>query len=147
VDALGSFGLSSICNVLAAIKVARQQQLGSDDALFTVATDGAEMYASEVRRITARDHAGRFDPAAAGEVGARYLDAIDTADMLECRREDRERMFNLGYYTWVEQQGVPIEEFEARRSQEFWTGMREGVHAWDAQIGALNAEVGAAVHA
>ena len=35
-----------------------------------------------------------------------------TADMLECTHEDRQRMFNLGYYTWVEQQGVSFEEFD-----------------------------------
>ena len=145
--ALASFGFSSICNVLAAIKVARQQQLGPRDVLATVATDGAEMYASEVQRIVARDHTGTFDAAAAGEVGAAYLDAIDTADMLECRLEDRTRMFNLGYYTWVEQQAVPIEEFEARRSQDFWTEMRQVVQEWDAMIEAFNAEVGAWVAA
>ncbi|HKZ90748.1 MAG TPA: hypothetical protein VJZ50_01295, partial [Candidatus Limnocylindrales bacterium] len=145
--ALASFGFSSICNVLAAIKVARQQQLGPRDVLATVATDGAEMYASEVQRIVARDHTGTFDAAAAGEVRAAYLDAIDTADMLECRLEDRTRMFNLGYYTWVEQQAVPIEEFEARRSQDYWTEMRQVVHEWDAMIEAFNAEVSARVAA
>ena len=110
--------------MLAAIKVAKQQQLGPRDVLATVATDGAEMYASEVDRIAARDFPGGFDAAAAGEVRAAYLDAIDTADMLECSREDRDRIFNLGYYTWVEQQGVPLDEFEARRSADFWAETR-----------------------
>ena len=36
-------------------------------------------------------------------------------------RADRDRIFNLGYFTWVEQQGVPLDEFEARRDQAFWT--------------------------
>jgi cysteine synthase len=143
ITALRSFGFSAICNVLAAIKVARQQQLGPRDVLATVATDGAEMYASEVERITARDFPGGFDAGAAGEVRAAYLDAIDTADMLECTREDRDRIFNLGYYTWVEQQGVPLDEFEARRSPDFWTGMRQIVHEWDAMIDRFNAEVAA----
>jgi cysteine synthase len=143
ITALRSFGFSSICNVLAAIKVARQQQLGPRDVLATVATDGAEMYASEVARLSARDFPGGFDAAAAGEVRAACLDAIDTADMLECSREDRDRIFNLGYYTWVEQQGVPIEEFEERRSLDFWAETRGIVHEWDAMIEAFNAEVGA----
>ncbi len=143
IAALASFGFSSICNVLTAIKVAHQQQLGPRDVLATVATDGAEMYASEVARLTARDFPAGFDAAAAGEVRAACLDAIDTADMLECRREDRERIFNLGYYTWVEQQGVPLDEFEARRSPDFWAEMRDVVQEWDAMIGTFNAEVGA----
>ncbi|HZW00704.1 MAG TPA: hypothetical protein VFF55_03975, partial [Candidatus Deferrimicrobium sp.] len=143
IAALASFGFSAICNVLAAIKVARQQQLGPRDVLATVATDGAEMYASEVGRLAARDFPGGFDAIAAAEVRATYLDAIDTSDMLQCSREDRDRIFNLGYYTWVEQQGVPLDEFEARRSLDFWAETRQIVHRWDTMIEAFNAEVAA----
>ncbi len=143
IEVLPSFGFSSICNVLAAIKVAKQQGLGPHDVLATVATDGAEMYRSEIDRIVARDHRGAFDEAAAGEVRAAYLDGVDTADMLECSHEDRLRMFNLGYYTWVEQQGVAIDEFNARRSQDFWVETREIVHVWDAMIDEFNARVAA----
>ena len=141
VDQLCSFGFSSICNVLAAIKVAKQQQLGPRDVIATVATDGAGMYASEIDRIVARDHRGTFDDAAAGEVRAAFLDAVDTADMLECTHADRLRMFNLGYYTWVEQQGVTFEEFTARASQDFWVEMRQIAHRWDTMIDEFNAAV------
>jgi len=143
IEALRSFGFSSICNVLAAIKVAKQQGLGPRDVLATVATDGAEMYTSEIDRIVARDHRGTFDATAAGEVRAAFLDGVDTADMLECTHEDRLRMFNLGYYTWVEQQGVSIEEFSARLSQDFWVETRQIVHVWDAMIDEFNARVAA----
>ena len=43
--------------------------------------------------------------------------------------------------------GVPLDEFEARRSQSFWQEMRGVVHVWDAMIEAFNAEVGAVVAA
>ena len=49
-----------ICNVLAAIKTARQQRLGPDDVIVTVATDGAAMYATEVERIVAPRLPGRL---------------------------------------------------------------------------------------
>ena len=52
-DSLQHFGLSSICNVLAAISTAKALDLGPDDAIFTVATDGAAMYPSEYTKITA----------------------------------------------------------------------------------------------
>ena len=123
IDQLCSFGFSSICNVLAAIKVAKQQGLGR----------GRHRHRGHRRRRHVR-HGDRphrrprpprhFDAAAAGEVRAAYLDGVDTADMLECTHEDRLRMFNLGYYTWVEQQGVPFEEFTARESQDFWAETR-----------------------
>jgi cysteine synthase A len=141
IDQLCSFGFSSICNVLAAIKVAKQQQLGPKDVIATVATDGAGMYTSEIDRIIARDHGGSFDAAAAGEVRAAYLDNIGTEHMLECTHEDRLRMFNLGYYTWVEQQGVSFQEFTARASQDFWVETREIVHEWDDMIDEFNAAV------
>ena len=61
--------------------------------------------------------------------------------MLELTPRDRERIFNLGYYTWVEQQGVSIEEFEARRQPDFWTTTREILHRWDELIDEFNAQV------
>ena len=36
------------------------------------------------------------------------------------RKNERERIFNLGYYTWVEQQGIDLESFERRNDQKFW---------------------------
>ena len=51
----------------------------------------------------------------------------------------RNRIFNLGYFTWVEQQGTPIELFEARRSQSFWTGLRRYLGVWDEMIADFNA--------
>jgi cysteine synthase A len=141
VEALGSLGLSSICNVLAAIKVARHQRLGPDDAILTVATDGAEMYGTELRRIAARDFPSGFDAVAAGETFGAYLQAAAEDHVLEATRADRDRIFNLGYFTWVEQQGVPLDEFEARRQASFWTTTREIVHRWDELIEEFNEQV------
>ena len=106
VAALGSLGLSSICNVLAAIKVARNQRLGPDDVILTVATDGAELYGTELERIVARDFPAGFDAVAAGETFGAWLAAVADDHVLEATRADRDRIFDLGYYTWVEQQGV-----------------------------------------
>ena len=138
VAALGSLGVSSICNVLAAIKVARHQRLGPDDAILTVATDGAEMYRTEAERIAARDFPGGFDAVAAGETYGAHLAGAATDHVLETTRADRDRIFNLGYFTWVEQQGVPIDEFEERRDPAFWTRTRDIVGTWDELIGAFN---------
>jgi cysteine synthase A len=142
IAAFESFGLSSICNILAAIKTAKYEGYGPDDIVATVATDGAPMYATELTRILARDFPRGFDSVAAGETYGEFLAGATTDHLLELRRTDRDRIFNLGYYTWVEQQGVPIEEFEARRQPAFWTGMRSIVHEWDRRIEDLNAQTG-----
>ncbi|HFE45556.1 MAG TPA: pyridoxal-5'-phosphate-dependent protein subunit beta, partial [Nannocystis exedens] len=52
------------------------------------------------------------------------------------------RIFNLGYFTWVEQQGVSLDEFERRRSQDFWRGLRDLLPHWDQMIEAFNGESG-----
>jgi len=143
VAALSSLGVSSICNVLAAIKVARQQRLGPDDVLLTVATDGAPMYLTEMDRITGRDFPAGFDTVAAGETWGRWLATAGVDHVLEMTRPERDRVFNLGYFTWVEQQGVPLEEFEIRRDQRFWVETRRIVERWDELIGTFNAEVAA----
>ena len=143
--ALPSFGLSSICNVVAAVKLAKHLDLGPDDVVVTVATDGAAMYDSEREMIRARDFPGGFDEAAAAEVFGRWMLGADTSDLLETTTRDRDRIFDLGYYTWVEQRGVSLEDFVARRDQAFWTDLRSRLAAWDELIADFNARTGVLV--
>jgi cysteine synthase A len=145
-SAFQSLGLSSICNIVAAIKVAKYEGYGPDDVVVTVATDGAAMYDTEQARIVARDFARGFDTVAAGETYGEFVAGATTDHVLELRRIDRDRIFNLGYFTWVEQQGVSVDEFEARRRPEFWTETRSIVTEWDRRIDDLNARTAALDH-
>jgi cysteine synthase len=138
ISALSSFGLSSWCNVLAAVKLAKRLDLGGDDLVVTVATDGAAMYASELSAALQRDWKDGFTQVSAAQVFGEYLLGAADDHLLECTDFDRNRIFNLGYYTWVEQQGVSLEEFEARRSQSFWRALLELVPVWDGLIAELN---------
>jgi cysteine synthase A len=140
--ALSSFGLSSICNILAAVKVAKYLRLGSQDVIMTVATDGAAMYGSERDRVLARDYPGGFDEAHAAEAFGRWMLGAGTDHLLEASLRDRERIFDLGYYTWVEQQGVGLTDFTARRSQAYWVDLRERLASWDGLIEDFNARTG-----
>jgi cysteine synthase len=140
---LQHFGLSSICNVLAAIKTARLLALGPDDAIITVATDGAALYPSERTKILARDFGGGFTNLDAAAVWGQHLGGAPAVEATELTERDRQRIFNLGYYTWVEQQGTPFDVFEARRSQTFWKGLRRYLPVWDELIDEFNARVGA----
>jgi hypothetical protein len=142
--ALASLGLSSICNVVAAIKVARHARLGPDDLLLTVATDGAPMYGSELHKVVWRDFPDGFDEIAAGEAYGEHVLGAGPENVLELTARERTRIFNLGYYTWVEQQGVALADFEARRRQETWAEIRAVLPAWDALIDEFNARTGAA---
>jgi cysteine synthase A len=142
--ALPDFGLSSICNILAAIKTAKVLKLGARDAIVTVATDGAAMYGSEVPRLTAKHFGGTFNAARAAEAFEQHLAGASTEHVLQLTPIDRARIFNLGYFTWVEQLDVPLEAFEARREQSFWRGLRELLPVWDGLIAEFNGRTGIA---
>ena len=144
VDTLQHFGFSSICNTIAAIKTAKLLGLGEDDVLITIATDGADLYPSERVKTMKKRFNDNFTQVEAAEVFAEHLATVQTDSMIDCTERDKNRIFNLGYYTWVEQQGTPLSVFEARRSQSFWRNLRKHVPTWDAMIGEFNARVAAA---
>ncbi len=139
---LAAFGISSICNIVAAVKIAKYFDLGPDDVVLTVATDGAEMYGSEVRKVIIRYFGNRFDAVSAGETWGRSMAGAGVDHVLELSHADRKRVFNLGYFTWVEQQGVSLEDFTVRARQSFWDGLVDLAPAWDAMIEKFNAESG-----
>ena len=110
--------------------------------IVTVATDGSELYDAERTEYLAANHPNGYDAvAAAGDFG-RELEAGDTAKHLELTEQERRRVFNLGYFTWVEQQGTDFADFTARADQGFWDGMRHFVAEWDEQIVEFNARTG-----
>lgn len=155
--ALDDFGLSAVANVVASIKLARRLRLGPNDVVCTVATDGAGLYALEragrVERLRADAlRAGARSTGTSGPLGddalawavGRYLDGVVDDHVLELTSTERRRIFNLGYFTWVEQRGVPLEAFEARRDPAWWLEQRSGLAALDEAIAELNRLAGTA---
>jgi cysteine synthase len=138
VRTLAHIGLSGLANIVAAIKLSRYLDLGEDDAIVTVATDSAAMYGSQAEKTLQNHYPGGFDSLDVAEVFGREIGGIGTDELLELTRIDRERIFNLGYYTWVEQQGTPLDLFDARRKQSFWDGLMSIVPVWDAMIDEFN---------
>ena len=139
---LENIGLSGIANVLAAIKTARYFDLSENDLIVTVATDGAEMYGSEREKAIERDFPQGFDEVCAGEVFGQHLLGLDGDHYLELNHRDRNRILNLGYFTWVEQQGVAVEEFDRRRQQSFWKELAAALPVWDRMIENFNEKTG-----
>ena len=62
--------------------------------------------------------------------------------MLELDQRSRERIFNLGYYTWVEQQGISLDAFDRRRDPAFWNSLMDLVPKWDYLIDQFNDAAG-----
>ena len=142
IEQLPSLGLSSICNVLGAIKTAKHYGLGPEDVVVTVATDGAAMYGSERELALGKYFPEGFGELAAAEVFGEHLLGAATDNLRELTHAERERIFNLGYYTWVEQQGVSIDDFQARRAPAFWEHTRAAAAEWDELIDDFNARTG-----
>ena len=142
IEILVDLGYSAICNALAAITAAKQWNLGADDVLVTVATDGSELYNSEREKVMSAHYPAGFDDAEAEAVFVEHLEGVDTTHTLDMDEVARDRVFNLGYFTWVEQQGVSIPDFERRRDQTWWNGLRPLVQRWDAMIEEFNDATG-----
>ena len=63
--------------------------------------------------------------------------------MLELSAQDRRRIHNLKYYTWVEQQGKTYEEILAQwEDADYWTQVQRQVLEIDALIQEFNGRVG-----
>ena len=69
---LPEFGFSAIANIIASIKLAKYMDLNSDDAIITVATDGADLYMSELNK-TINEFKNNYDEIVCAELYGRAL--------------------------------------------------------------------------
>lgn len=143
-DLMSHFGYSSYCNMLSAMAYAKRHHLGPDDMVITVATDGAAMYHSGRQDLIDKYFGGEFTAADAAVVYARHLEDASVHTLEELTQKSRDRIFNLGYYTWVEQQNLDFETFVARRDQSWWDDLVPSVAAWDDLIRDFNDRTGQA---
>ena len=142
VEQLRHFGFSSTCNLLAAIKTAKTLDLGPDDMIVTVATDGSELYESEKTHLLESEFSKGFTSEAASLIVDEHLLGADTNNVELLDDVGRNRIFNLGYYTWVEQQGIEFSDFEIRRDQQFWKHIQKLAPVWDDLISEFNSQTG-----
>lgn len=136
VDELDVMGISSICNVLTAIKFAKYYELTEEDIVMTIFTDSEAMYTSRLTEL--REERGEYtrDDAIADFAA---LHATGTDHLLELRYEDRKRVHNLKYYTWVEQQGKTYEEINRQwYDRSYWSSIYDARGKLDEMITEFN---------
>jgi hypothetical protein len=135
--ALGLLGISSIGNLIAAIKFAKYFELGARDAVATVFTDSLELYGSRLEELE-RSRGPYRDIDAAGDF--EMLAGLGTDHVLELSHYERKRVHNLKYYTWVEQMGKPVEELDAQwhDHDRYWGSARGLAREIDALIEEFN---------
>ena len=104
-----------------------------------------QLYRSELKRYLQRRHnQGSMTEALAAELVGEHLVGAGTEHVLDATPRERERIFNLSYYTWVEQQGIALADFDRRKHQHFWQGLHALVPQWDEMITAFNRDSGTA---
>jgi len=137
-ESLPLLGLSSLCNLVAAIKAARYYDMDGRDVIFTPLTDAMSLYSS--RQVEMNEIHGQYNAQLANRHYARYLQGISTDHLRELTYADRKALHNFKYYTWVEQQGRSADELRQLWDEDFWTRIfsQDVVDEWDRLIEAFN---------
>jgi cysteine synthase len=119
IEQLDLLGISSIGNLLGAIKMAKWYELDERDIILTVFTDSLELYSSRLEEL--RQGCGDYTATDAVADYQRWLLGENTANLMELTHADRRRVHNLKYYTWIEQQGRKVDELNAQwHDQDYW---------------------------
>jgi len=138
---LSLLGISSICNLLAAVKAARFFELGRGDVICSIFTDSLDLYRSRLEEMRRSRGAYREIDAARDHAALIAGQGIDW--FKELGYYDRKAVHNLKYFTWVEQQGKTAEELTAQWQPEYWEEMFTGeIGGFERLIAEFNREVG-----
>jgi len=142
VSSLDLLGISSIANLLMAIKFAKYYDLTKNDLVLTVFTDSMELYRSRLRE--AREHKGEYGTSHAIRDFARLMD-MKTDSMMELNYNDRKRIHNLKYFTWIEQQMFDLDELNRQwyDYEKYWGKIQNLSPTVDKLITQFNAKVAA----
>jgi len=133
-------GISSICNLVGAIKAAKYYEMDGRDVIMFPMTDSAAMYGSRVKEL--RQEQGAYtEEKAVGDI-ARYLHGTAIEHLQELGYWDRKALHNLKYFTWVEQQGKESSELNQLWDPDFWTETFTQIEEWDRRIREFNDRVG-----
>ncbi|MCD6277673.1 pyridoxal-phosphate dependent enzyme [candidate division WOR-3 bacterium] len=141
VNNLDLLGISSIGNVIGAIKFAKYYELTEKDIVFTVFTDSMELYGSRLKEL--EEKFGKYTK----EDAARDYERLQTIGIdyiLEPDYYEKRRIHNLKYYTWIEQQGKELSELNDQwyRWKEYWARIHSQVDEIDRLIEDFNRKVG-----
>jgi len=136
VEQLPLLGISSISNLVTAIKTARFYEMDGRDILFTPLTDSMELYGSRVLEL--REAHGPYDEAQSGADFARWLEGIGIDHMRELSYYDRKSLHNFKYFTWVEQQERSVDELRELWEPDFWAETFNQSDEWDRLIVEFN---------
>ena len=128
----GAFGISGVCNIIAALKMAKLLDLGADDNVVTIATDSFDRYPSvmaDLERRVGKPDAGTYEMWAKGV----FLGAT-THEILDVRpAHEKERLFRQKEEVWT-QFGYSKEYLDRMKQPDFWEAEAAQIPALDKLI-------------
>ena len=138
---LDLLGISSIGNMVAAIKYAKYYELTEQDIVLTVFTDSMELYGSRIRELNEEKGKYTHDDAVRDY---ELLNNINVEYALELDFYEKKRIHNLKYYTWIEQQAKELDELNAQwyDHREYWGSIHQMAPKIDALIEEFNHKTG-----
>lgn len=142
ISKLPLLGISSIGNLLCAIKFAKYYELTHRDVVVTVWTDSTDLYHTRLEQL--RKAYGPYSEREATKDYHRFLMGESAAHVLELSYRDKRRIHNLKYFTWVEQQGRGLSELESQWYDfpEYWENVHRQVDEIDDLIAQFNQTTG-----
>jgi cysteine synthase len=128
----GLVGVSGICNILGAIRMARFLELGPDDNVVTIATDGFDRYPSVLANLEQR--MGPLSDEQADDWFERICRAGDPAEILDVRPPaQKDRLFGCKEEVWRPfHYSQPY--LDGMKSQSFWDAELEKIHSIDSAL-------------
>lgn len=137
VNNLHLLGISSIANLLSAIKTAKYFELTQDDIIITVATDSMELYQS--RLLEQKQIKGEYNYIQAAKDFEKALIGQQIDYLKELTYQDRKTIHNLKYYTWIEQQKKELEDLnQLWYDKNIWQQIFSQTQIWDELIDEFN---------
>ena len=125
----GMFGISTICNIVGAIRMARYLGLGPEDNVVTIATDGMDRYPSVLANLEKRR--GPLDDASLSASFEEIFRGGNSRDILDLRPpEQKQRLFGYKEQVWTAF-GYTHSYLERMKSQSFWDGEFDKIPAID----------------
>ncbi|MBL7213396.1 MAG: pyridoxal-5-phosphate-dependent protein subunit beta [Desulfobacteraceae bacterium] len=135
-------GISSIGNLLCAIKFAKYYELTGRDIVLTVWTDSMDLYKTRLEEM--EKVYGPYSEIQAAKDFHRYLMGSSIDYVRELGYYDRKQIHNLKYFTWIEQQGKDVDELNAQWYDfpEYWDRIHRQVDDLDRLIEQFNKQTG-----
>jgi len=140
IDKLDLLGISSLANLVGAIKMAKYFEMDENDIIISIATDSMELYKSRI--VELKDQQGEYTEIQAAKDFESGLRSLGIDHMLEMSYWDKKRIHNLKYFTWIEQLGKDVEELDRQWSDDsYWEEKYNSYTDWDKLIREFNASL------